>query len=126
LIQIQTNFKLSRIPKSAKTAVNKSVFYELLQIKVSFFRCRDLVIIKLQEDGIKKVGVQNKAGINLKIPQPMQAMPVKHLCTSRPAGREIDQSKYAQDVEENNKRYQENPVIPNTTRIEAKRNHENK
>jgi hypothetical protein len=36
------------------------------QIKVSFFRCRDLVIIKLQEDGIKKVGVQNKAGINLK------------------------------------------------------------
>jgi hypothetical protein len=39
----------------------------------------------------KKVGVQNKAGINLKIPQPsLQAMPRKNLCTSRPAGREID------------------------------------
>jgi hypothetical protein len=49
----------------------------------------EIVIIKLQEDGIK-MGVQNKAG--LKIPQPsLQAMPVKHLCTSRPAGREIDQ-----------------------------------
>jgi hypothetical protein len=37
-------------------------------------------------------------------------MSVKHLCTSRPAGREIDQTS-AQGVEENNKRYQENPQL---------------
>ena len=34
--------------------------------------------------------------------------PVKHLCTSRAAGREIDRSEYADAVDENNKRYQEN------------------
>jgi hypothetical protein len=71
------------------------------------------------------MGVQNKAG--LKIPQPsLQAMPVKHLCTSRPAGREIDRVSM-QDVEENNKRYQENPQLYRT-RQELKRsgNHENK
>lgn len=37
--------------------------------------------------------------------------PVKHLCTSRAAGREIDRSQYADAVEENNKRYQENPQL---------------
>jgi transposase len=37
--------------------------------------------------------------------------PVKHLCTSRTAGREIDRSEYADAVEENNKRYQENPQL---------------
>ena len=40
--------------------------------------------------------------------------PVKHLCTARPAGREIDRSEYAQAVEENNKRYQENPKLYRT------------
>jgi len=40
--------------------------------------------------------------------------PVKHLCTSRAAGREIDRSQYAQAVEENNKRYQENPQLYRT------------
>jgi hypothetical protein len=45
------------------------------QIKVSF--CRDLVIIKTTGRWHKKVGVQNKAGINLKIPQPSLPMPVK-------------------------------------------------
>lgn len=34
--------------------------------------------------------------------------PVKHLCTSRAAGREIDRSQYADAVEENNKRYHAN------------------
>jgi hypothetical protein len=58
----------------------------------------------------KKVGAQNKAGINLKIPNPsLQRMSVKHLCTARPAGRNRS-SEYAQGVEENNKRYQENPL----------------
>jgi hypothetical protein len=53
--------------------------------------------------------------------------PVKHLCTARPAGREIDRSEYAQGVEENNKRYQDNPQLYRT-RQELKRsgNHENK
>jgi len=37
--------------------------------------------------------------------------PVKHLCTARPAGREIDRSEYANAVEENNKRYQDNPQL---------------
>ncbi len=35
----------------------------------------------------------------------------KHLCTSRTAGREIDRSQYADAVEENNKRYHENPQL---------------
>jgi hypothetical protein len=37
--------------------------------------------------------------------------PVKHLCTSRTGGREIDRSQYADAVEANNKRYQENPQL---------------
>ena len=37
--------------------------------------------------------------------------PVKHLCTSRMAGRDIDRSQYADAVEENNKRYHENPQL---------------
>jgi transposase len=37
--------------------------------------------------------------------------PVKHLCTSRATGREIDRSQYADAVEENNKRYHENPQL---------------
>ncbi|MGA9638735.1 transposase, partial [Flavobacterium sp.] len=40
--------------------------------------------------------------------------PVKHLCTARPAGREIDRSEYADAVEENNKRYQENAQLYRT------------
>ncbi|MDI5889425.1 transposase [Flavobacterium yafengii] len=37
--------------------------------------------------------------------------PVKHLCTSRAAGREIERSQYAEAVEENNKRYHENAQL---------------
>ena len=37
--------------------------------------------------------------------------PVKSLCTSRTGGREIDRSQYADAVEENNKRYQENQQL---------------
>ena len=40
-----------------------------------------------------------------------KACPVKHLCTSRAGGREIDRSQYADAVEENNKRYRENPQL---------------
>jgi adenine-specific DNA glycosylase len=67
------------------------------------------------------VGVQNKAGINLKNRSPAcKQCPVKHLCTSRPAGRNRS-DKYAQDVEENNKRYQENHSYTEHDKIEAKR-----
>ena len=37
--------------------------------------------------------------------------PVKDQCTSRKGGREIDRSQYADAVEENNKRYQDNPQL---------------
>ncbi|OOV18597.1 IS1182 family transposase [Flavobacterium sp. LM4] len=37
--------------------------------------------------------------------------PVKQLCTSRVAGRDIDRSQYADAVEENNKRYHANPQL---------------
>jgi transposase len=37
--------------------------------------------------------------------------PVKQLCTSRMAGRDIDRSQYADTVEENNKRYRANPQL---------------
>ncbi|SHG61981.1 Transposase DDE domain-containing protein, partial [Flavobacterium micromati] len=40
--------------------------------------------------------------------------PMKDLCTSRTGGREIDRSQYADAVEENNKRYQENPQLYRT------------
>jgi hypothetical protein len=40
-----------------------------------------------------------------------KACPVRHLCTSRTGGREIDRSEYADAVEENNKRYQETRTI---------------
>lgn len=37
--------------------------------------------------------------------------PVKHLCTSRKGGREIDRSQYATAVEENHQRYKENAQL---------------
>jgi transposase len=37
--------------------------------------------------------------------------PVKHLCTSRASGREIDRSQYADAVDENNKRYHANSQL---------------
>jgi len=41
--------------------------------------------------------------------------PVKHLCTGRvKGGREIDRSEYAEAVEKNSKRYQENPQLYRT------------
>ena len=40
-----------------------------------------------------------------------RACPVKHLCTTRAEGRKIDRSQYADAVDENNKRYQENPQL---------------
>jgi hypothetical protein len=68
----------------------------------------------------KKSGRTEKVVINLKIQNPsLPGMSVKHLCTARPAGREIDRSQYAQAVEENNKR-SGNPQLYRT-RQETKR-----
>jgi hypothetical protein len=65
----------------------------------------------------QKSGVQNKAGINFKKYRTpaLPKCPV-NILYRRPAGREIDRSQYAQGVEENNKRYQENPQLYRTTR----------
>jgi hypothetical protein len=61
-----------------------------------------------------KVGEQNKAVISLKIPplQPARMSSKTPLCTSRPAGREIDQTN-AQGVEEN-KTLSRNPQLYRT------------
>jgi hypothetical protein len=65
--------------------------------------------LKPQAVGIRKPPIET--AIILKIPNPkMQSMSVKHLCTSRASGRE-DRSQYADAVEENNKRYHENPQL---------------
>lgn len=39
---------------------------------------------------------------------------VKHLCTSRKSGREVDRSEYADAVDENNQRYRDNKVLYRT------------
>jgi hypothetical protein len=67
---------------------------------------------KTQEDGIKS-GRTEQSGYQFKNTTPMPRMSVKHLCTSRPAGREIDQTS-TRKAEENNKRYQENPQLYRT------------
>jgi hypothetical protein len=67
--------------------------------------------LKKLQDGKRRT---EQSGINLKNTELQPAkMSSKHLCTSRPAGREIDRQ-YAQGVEENNKRYQENPQLYRT------------
>jgi hypothetical protein len=63
----------------------------------------------------KKVGVQNKAGINLKnTASSLPKMSVKHLCTSRPAGREIDQTSTRKALKKITNAYQENPQLYRT------------
>jgi hypothetical protein len=52
--------------------------------------------LKLQEDGTRKVGVQNKAGINLKNTEPSPPGMSCKTFVARPAGREMGQ--YAQGV----------------------------
>jgi hypothetical protein len=61
----------------------------------------------------KKTGHRAKWIPNTNTPT-CKACPVKHLCTSRTGGREIDRSEYAAAVEENNKRYRENPQLYRT------------
>jgi hypothetical protein len=69
--------------------------------------------LKLQEDGTKKVRTK---GINLKIPHSsLPECPVKHLCTSRPAGREIDRASTRKALKKINA-IRKPTIIPNTTR----------
>jgi hypothetical protein len=71
--------------------------------------------LKTTEDGTRKAVELSKAVISSRNTEHQpQNCPVNHLCTSRTAGREIDRSQYAQGVEENNKRYQENPQLYRT------------
>jgi Transposase DDE domain len=61
----------------------------------------------------KKTGRTDESGYQFKkyrTPK-CKECPVKHLCTSRTGGREIDRSQYADAVEENHKRYKENPQL---------------
>jgi hypothetical protein len=60
-----------------------------------------------------KKGRTEQSGYQFKYRTPLQNCPVNHLCTR--AGREIDRE-VCRGVEENNKRYQENPV-PNGRRL---------
>jgi hypothetical protein len=79
------------------------------------YTCLQEETLKIQEDGIKKVVAQNKGYQFKKIQNAsLLGMSRKAPCTSRLAGREIDGSQYPQDVEENNKRYQENPQLCRT------------
>jgi hypothetical protein len=68
------------------------------------------------EDGIKKTGRTEQSGYHLEIPYPVcKACPVKHLCTSRTGGREIDR-RVCCCSGRNNKRYRENPQLYRTRR----------
>jgi transposase len=61
----------------------------------------------------KKTGRTDESGYQFKkyrTPK-CKECPVKHLCTSRTGGREIDRSQYGDAVEENHKRYKENPQL---------------
>jgi hypothetical protein len=74
------------------------------------YTCPQGETLKPQAVGIRKPPIET--AIILKIPNPkMQSMSVKHLCTSRASGREIDQTNMPMPSRENNKRYHENPQL---------------
>lgn len=77
------------------------------------YKCPQGEILKTTGRWHKKSGRTEQSGYQFKKYRTpaCKECPVKHLCTSRAAGREIDRSQYADAVEENNKRYQENPQL---------------
>ena len=79
-------------------------------------KCPQGEILKTTGRWHKKSGRTEQSGYQFKKyrTSACKECPVKHLCTSRAAGREIDRSQYADAVEENNKRYQENPQLYRT------------
>ena len=80
------------------------------------YRCPQGEILKTTGRWHKKSGRTEQSGYQFKKYRTptCKECPVKHLCTSRTTGREIDRSEYADAVEENNKRYQENPQLYRT------------
>ena len=80
------------------------------------YTCPQGEILKTTGRWHKKSGRTEQSGYQFKKYRTpaCKECPVKHLCTSRTAGREIDRSEYADAVEENNKRYQENPQLYRT------------
>lgn len=77
------------------------------------YKCPQGGILKTTGRWHKKSGRTQQSGYLFKKyrTSDCKECPVKSLCTARPAGREIDRSEYADAVEENNKRYQENPQL---------------
>jgi len=80
------------------------------------YTCPQGKILKTTGRWHKKSGRTEQSGYQFKKyrTSSCKECPVKHLCTSRTGGREIDRSEYADAVEENNKRYQENPQLYRT------------
>ncbi|WP_418263826.1 IS1182 family transposase [Flavobacterium faecale] len=80
------------------------------------YTCPQGKILKTTGKWHKKSGRTEQSGYQFKKyrTSACKDCPVKHLCTSRAGGREIDRSEYADAVEENNQRYQENPQLYRT------------
>ena len=74
------------------------------------YQCPQGETLKTTGKWHKKSGRTEQSGYQFKKDRTpaCKECPVKHLCTARPAGREIDRSEYADAVEENNQRYREN------------------
>jgi transposase len=77
------------------------------------YTCPQDEILKTTGRWHKKTGRTENSGYQFKKYRTpaCKECPVKDLCTSRTGGREIDRSEYADAVEENNKRYQENQQL---------------
>jgi transposase len=106
-------------PGTSKESVTKP---EYLVAKFTYnkaddtYTCPQGATLKTTGRWHKKTGRTEQSGYQFKkyrTPS-CKECPVKHLCTSRTGGREIDRSEYASAVEENNKRYQENPQLYRT------------
>jgi hypothetical protein len=98
--------------RATTTERNSHVYHHLLAIYTQWLT-DDLQTwrnVKTTGRWHKKTGRTEQSGYQFKKYRTpaCKACPVKHLCTSRTGGREIDRSEYAAAVEENNKRYQEN------------------
>lgn len=80
------------------------------------YKCPQGATLKTTGRWHKKSGRTEQSGYQFKKYRTpaCKECPVKHLCTIRTGGREIDRSEYADAVEENNKRYQENPQLYRT------------
>jgi hypothetical protein len=99
-------------PGRAKDSATQEEYLlaKFLYNTIDTYECPQGETLKLREDGIKN-GRTEQSGYQFKKYPACKACPVKHLCTSRTGGREIDRSEYAAAVEENNKRYQKTTIV---------------